>query len=346
MRTSWVLVAFALVSSVQAISRSEEKLQNTGGFHLIRDMILGRHSQKYHERHQPLSGLTVIGAGFPRTGTKSIEAALTSVGHRIYDIRSIVENQHADRWVQAAKDWKTKDDLSGVENLLQEMEAMGYTATLDTPIFLFAEPLAQLRPQAKVLLSVRDTPEKWHTSVLYIAVFISTLMYCRPWVWFIPDFTFIDTLLEIIVGDEGGYEKVPMRSNPDYLSRPLPWYEFFHLHPMETPEIRERTIAFHKNHQAKLEELLAEDRLLVFNVKQGWEPLALFLGIDDDELTSQAFPYLNERNTLEMVEKLLHVFAIGFPLWILFLLAILAWGLRTFYRLLRSCRSHNKVKLN
>ena len=102
---------------------------------------------KQREAAAPPRGLQVIGGGFARTGTKSTEAALLRLGHKIYDTRSILECNHADRWVKAAQELRDgKDDE--VRALLEEMEQRGYTATLDFPVNLFAKALAELRPAA------------------------------------------------------------------------------------------------------------------------------------------------------------------------------------------------------
>ena len=102
---------------------------------------------KQREAAAPPRGLQVIGGGFARTGTKSTEAALLRLGHKIYDTRSILECNHADRWVQAARELREgKDDE--LKTLLDEMELRGYTATLDFPVNLFAKALAELRSAA------------------------------------------------------------------------------------------------------------------------------------------------------------------------------------------------------
>jgi len=102
---------------------------------------------KQREAQAPPRGLQVIGGGFARTGTKSTEAALLRLGHKIYDTRSILECKHADRWVQAAQELRDgKDDE--IRMLLQDVEQRGYTATLDFPVNLFAKALAELRSAA------------------------------------------------------------------------------------------------------------------------------------------------------------------------------------------------------
>ena len=102
---------------------------------------------KQREAAAPPRGLQVIGGGFARTGTKSTEAALLKLGHKIYDTRSILECNHADRWVKAAQELRDGQDQE-IRALLDEMEQRGYTATLDFPVNLFAKALAELRSAA------------------------------------------------------------------------------------------------------------------------------------------------------------------------------------------------------
>ena len=102
---------------------------------------------KQREAQAPPRGLQVIGGGFARTGTKSTEAALLRLGHKIYDTRSILECKHADRWVKAAQQLRDGEDAE-LRTLLQDMERRGYTATLDFPVNLFAKALAELRSAA------------------------------------------------------------------------------------------------------------------------------------------------------------------------------------------------------
>ncbi len=102
---------------------------------------------KQREAAAPPRGLQVIGGGFARTGTKSTEAALLRLGHKIYDTRSILECNHADRWVKAAQELRDGQDQE-IRALLEEMEQRGYTATLDFPVNLFAKALAELRSAA------------------------------------------------------------------------------------------------------------------------------------------------------------------------------------------------------
>jgi hypothetical protein len=98
----------------------------------------------------------VIGAGFGRTGTASLQSALQDLGFGpCYHMYEVFEHpEHADFWEAALRgepvDW---DEFLG-----------GYEASVDWSACAFYEQLMERHPDAKVLLSVRD-PEQWYESM-------------------------------------------------------------------------------------------------------------------------------------------------------------------------------------
>jgi hypothetical protein len=293
--------------------------------HLVSDYVLKRNTQAFTGE---LTGLTVIGAGFARTGTKSIEKGLQKLGHRVYDIRNMMQHGHTDRWLQAAEDWKLLGDLEGVKALLEEMEAEGYTATLDMPMNLFALAFAELRPKAKVLFSVRDSEEIWLSSFQALSHIMGPLRSCRPWVWIFPNLDSVSKIFKTLQD----FDAVEMVF-PTHLSRPLPWFEEIHTNPIDSPEKEQEWIEMHKKFQKELKANLSRDRLLVYNVKQGWAPLIPFLGIEDEALAKEDFPNVNDRNTLKLVRKAMDLIGFAAPVWILTILWILTRVLHACIRL-------------
>lgn len=99
--------------------------------------------------------MKVIGAGFGRTGTMSLKAALEELGYGpCYHMTDVFEHpEHIRMWEAATRgepvDW---DELFA-----------GYQATVDWPGAAFYRELMEVFPDAKVLLSLRD-PEKWYES--------------------------------------------------------------------------------------------------------------------------------------------------------------------------------------
>jgi hypothetical protein len=102
--------------------------------------------------------LRVVGAGLPRTGTKSLKIALEQLlGGRCYHMTEIPGHPFnlGEGWDQAlaggTTDWNQIFD--------------SYVAAVDWPASMFWRELSEANPDALILLSVRDTAETWWQSV-------------------------------------------------------------------------------------------------------------------------------------------------------------------------------------
>ncbi len=297
LRLVCTVVAASLVSATADSSATRwEAAKLVSGF-------LGLDKQR--EAAAPPRGLQVIGGGFARTGTKSTEAALLRLGHKIYDTRSILECKHADRWVTAARELRDgKDDE--VRALLEEMEQRGYTATLDFPVNLFAKALADLRPQAKVLFTTRNL-DNWYRSWRDVNEVLGVFV-LRPWSWLV-DFAFTEPLCEAF-----GFEFIVARY-PDHVDRVLPWFVRVRTLPSLDPEgSKERWIAFHEKTRTELVKAHGK-RVLIFDVREGWAPLLKHLEVDDPKLASELFPRVNDVQSLKTVRKVMDFIALFLPLW-------------------------------
>ncbi|POM25276.1 hypothetical protein BTM25_39200 [Actinomadura rubteroloni] len=101
--------------------------------------------------------LNVIGAGFGRTGTTSLKAALETLGlgpcHHMTEV--LDQPGQIEAWARVAHggpaDW---------DGLLR-----GYRSTLDWPAARFWRELAARHPEAKIILTERD-PDAWYESTL------------------------------------------------------------------------------------------------------------------------------------------------------------------------------------
>ncbi|MGE4058333.1 MAG: sulfotransferase family protein, partial [Sphingomonadales bacterium] len=98
--------------------------------------------------------LSVIGAGFGRTGTLSLKLALETLGFDpCYHMMEVIERGFGQTWHDivfgAEPDWDRVFD--------------GYRATVDWPACNFYGELAERYPDSKVILSLRD-PDKWFDS--------------------------------------------------------------------------------------------------------------------------------------------------------------------------------------
>lgn len=182
--------------------------------------------------------LKVIGAGFGRTGTLSMKAALGKLlGAPCYHMESIVRSEtQLGYWLEWAKDPAREPDWDRILD--------GYVAGVDAPLCFFWEQLMARYPEAKVVLTVRD-PMRWyasHRSLMTTNIKLS---------W---------------MGLFSGRLRRFGRFARTMGKRFLPSLE------------ESEAIAAFERHNARVREVVPAERLLVMEVKQGWAPLCEFLG--------------------------------------------------------------------
>ena len=195
-------------------------------------------------------GVKVIGAGFGRTGTLSLKHALERLGFdKCYHMMEVYQNPgHRELWrgLQAGQpmDW---------EALFE-----GYQATVDWPSSNFwREQLAQW-PDAKVILSRRDS-DKWYTSIM-------------------------NTIWKVTT--ENARLEHPDAQAATALAYEVIWDAVFDRRMDDKAHV----IACYEAHnQAVIDEVPAHKRL-VYEPGQGWEPLCTFL---DVPVPAEDYPRVN-----------------------------------------------------
>jgi hypothetical protein len=207
--------------------------------------------------------IKVIGAGFGRTGTNSIQSALEELGFgKCYHMRDVLtQPAHAQLWLARAQgqpiDWDALFE--------------GCQSTVDWPGCSFYQELMQRYPEAKVLLSVRD-PQRWYTSTLNT---IYSVRYRSPMRWMmylVPRMRVLRRMLDTIL-----------------------WQGTFHGRFTD----RAYAIEVFNQHNAEVQRVVPPERLLVYEVGQGWEPLCRFLGVPVPQ--GQPFPHLNDTAAFQAI---------------------------------------------
>jgi hypothetical protein len=191
----------------------------------------------------------VIGAGFGRTGTLSLKAALERLGFGpcYHMVEFLKHPEHGRPWVSA---------LRG-ESIEWENVFAAYESTTDWPACNFWRALADAYPEAKVVLTVRD-PERWWSSIsstLFAAYRGGVLPASAP-----PE---LPQMAELLMGTtfDGRTED------------------------------REHVLRRFQEHNDRVRRGIVPERLLVYQVSQGWGPLCDFLGVEQPD---EPFPRLNE----------------------------------------------------
>lgn len=187
--------------------------------------------------------LRLIGAGYGRMGTRATKDALEMIGygpcHHMAEV--FMNPETVPGWHEALRTPPTTAE--GWAPLLGD-----YVSAVDWPSCHFWRDLAQAYPDAKVLLSTRN-PEKWWASI---------------------NKTIFDLLRrDVVPEDETGMRR-------DH-------------HAMVVEMITDRTfggriddkahvLSVLKKHEEEVRDTIAPERLLVWSVTEGWEPLCRFLG--------------------------------------------------------------------
>jgi hypothetical protein len=206
--------------------------------------------------------LEVIGAGFGRTGTLSLKVALEELGFGpCYHMSEVFTHpEHVELWRAAAQgepvDWK---QIFG-----------GYRATVDWPACTFYEELMEKYPDAKVILTVRD-PQRWYESAYNTIYTVTRAASSSP----------IFYLASLVMPRAKGMKHARR------MIEEIVWERDFDGRFKD----REHAIETFERHNEEVGQRVSPEKLLVYEVNEGWGPLCEFLGV---EVPDKPFPHLND----------------------------------------------------
>ena len=202
--------------------------------------------------------LQVIGAGFGRTGTLSLQEALNELGFGpAYHMNEVFRNpSHVQRWLDYAEvgtaDW---------DSLFEK-----YHSTVDFPACCAWRELYDEYPDAKVVLTVRDPASWWNstaqvlypTRTLYAGWLRKAVPFTQRWLDMVDRLVWSGTF-------DGKF------LDEDYATQVF------------------------QDHIDEVRAHCDPERLLVFEVSEGWQPLCDFL---DVPVPAGPFPHLNDSASL------------------------------------------------
>lgn len=201
------------------------------------------------------------------------------------------------RWIQILRHWLSGSDSERSTMLrLLRQQTDGYAAITDAPGTQFVPELMELYPDAKVICTVRD-PISWEKS--FAQVMNITGLWFLPWALLpVPGMINYFRYLTLL-GEQ--WKQIYGESRP--------------------------TRQTYVRHIEWLKEVVPEDRLVFFDVKEGWEPLCKALGKDIPH--DQPFPHVNDSEAVDRIARY-HVRR-GLTRWAV-ILAVGAAGVAFFWR--------------
>lgn len=151
----------------------------------------------------------------------------------------------------------------------------GYRATVDLPMALYFEQIYKRYPEdCKFILTTRETSEEWFKSFRLLATSVShTTNMTGHLVSYVYQLASYWRWLLAMVDKNSDILSVPV-------GMPLP------------PLDKKRAIESYEEHNRRVREIIPADRLLEYNVKQGWQPLCDFLEVENCPI-GRPFPNTN-----------------------------------------------------
>lgn len=208
--------------------------------------------------------IKIIGAGFPRTGTNTLRESLELLGfNKTYHMKQLMFHSDNLHYWTTLRD----TDTTNWEGLYD-----GYQATVDFPCYPWYKQHMKQYPDAKVILSVRPF-EDWYDS-------------------------FYTTIWTVQNPPEDKKAEMEEKAAADPRLQAVAEVMAFAKQAILEDHFQGRFLdkafmekVFNDHHEA-VKNYVPADKLLVFEARQGWEPLCTFL---DVEVPAEPFPHTNKK---------------------------------------------------
>ena len=203
--------------------------------------------------------LKLINAGLGRTGTTSLKVALERLGfgpcYHMFDI--ITNPERLGHWERIVCDAQQPDWDAVFE---------GYTSVVDGPPAIYYRQIMEAFPEAKMILTIRDA-EGWYRSTH-------------------------DTLYQFALRSMQNPPEVGSMQYRLYrMVNTMIWSGLFGGRFSD----KEYAMEVFGNHNDEVVQNVDPDNLLVYDVRQGWEPLCAFLGVG---VPPEDFPHVNDTESM------------------------------------------------
>ncbi len=215
--------------------------------------------------------MKVIGAGYGRTGTKSLQIALEVLGFgKCYHMEELMRNP------EGIKHWEDAYNNNPVD---WDTLFSNYNSIVDFPGSMYYKELHTHYPDAKVILSIRD-PERWYNSVK------STIYSFDPG----PAIK-INMLIKMLFSSTArNLFKVI-----NFQKKAI-WKKYFE----GRFEDKEYAINKFNKHIEEVMSIIPNNKLLIFEAKDGWKPLCNFLEVG---IPSEPYPFNNKKEDFSVWAK-------------------------------------------
>ena len=218
--------------------------------------------------------LKIIHAGFHRGGTASAALALDILGYgpvwHMMTIDVSLIKKGMEYWLKDdCKIFKTldNDNWNDIIDFDEWLQIIKCSTIMDVPTVLFWDKIFKQYPNCKVIVPCFEF-EKWYPSMLKM----TNIIYSRP-------FTFASYLLSGAKMTQQLYMPRLFNNNVEKFLNDKQWANNYYDQRLQ-----------------EIQEIVPKDQLLIYDVREGWEPLCKFL---DKPVPNEPFPRINGRQGLK-----------------------------------------------
>lgn len=209
--------------------------------------------------------------GYPKTGSKSCSSALRKLG---YNVADFVETSEflSSVWLDYL------EDRASITDVLDAYKKHGFDSNQDLPGNIHWEELYRAMPKdTKVILTVRDNVDQWWRSWCgfmaqeckrdsigdFCTQSIFNIMTLRGWTG--PEMQAMMKVAQIVMAEE---------FDPSFKQNKFSVEESIQIFTKKEMRLK----AAYVKHNLYVQSIVPPENLLVWNVKDGWEPLCKFMG--------------------------------------------------------------------
>lgn len=225
--------------------------------------------------------MEVLALGMSRTGTKSMATALEKLGYRhcAHGFDMFDSSEYTRKWRHLVEA-KLANPAATFDREVWD-ELLGHcSAVTDMPCAIFWQDLCAAYPEAKIVLVERN-------EVNWLESFQTGVVDTQ----FSPMGNFTRDYVEPVVGSHLGATSMGAT-------------QLFTGAPKNKEAMSTRLRTSYRKHYDDIRANIPSERLLDFQLSQGWRPLCHFLGKD---IPDESFPWVNETEALKERIALFHV---------------------------------------
>lgn len=208
--------------------------------------------------------IKIIGTGMGRTGTHSLKLALEQLGFgKCYHMAELFQHPECLTYFEKAENGEEVD---------WDSLFVGYNSAVDYPVTRYYKQLMKKYPDAKMIHTYRD-PESWYQSASQTIIWASKPSFGR----------ILKMMIKLPFAPELRKQMPVLKFNGKLVEN-----EFG-----KDYKNKEAVIGFYNRHNEDVLKTVPKEKLLVFDPKNGWEPLCNFLGV---AVPSTPYPKSNTRD--------------------------------------------------